>query len=317
MTQNRPAISSFLILLMILLGRKQHINLALLILSAYYWAAYTDDIFDTIMLMPPAFLFVGGFISSTLKIPLPLHSTRMPMSKSLQRPSSTASFASTASSTTNNSKEQGDKPRILCLHGKFQSGAIFSNKIAGARRKICREYELDFLDGPIILEQEDGDTDNATEDLSKAPRAWWVRSDDGKHTLVKEALEYVRQQTEAESYAAIIGFSQGGTLATALALSGALPNVRAVVTAGAPYISEAFDVATELSKDSCWNGSEIPKLHLAGETDALVSVESMRELCEKGGNGKFILHDQGHLFPTRSARVKEVLDFLGESLSEK
>lgn len=218
------------------------------------------------------------------------------------------------------------KPRILCLHGKFQSGYIFSNKIAGARRKIEREYELHFLDGPILLEtnsdKEDDGYDNDTAvvpDERLAPRSWWLRSEDGKHTLVREAFDYIMQRTEIDQYDALIGFSQGGTLATALALSGLFPNLRAVCTAGAPYITEAFEVASELcnsnSAPTLTNGLDIPKLHLAGERDDLVAVASTRELCQRGGNGTLILHDQGHLFPTRSARVKELLDFLGAALS--
>lgn len=173
---------------------------------------------------------------------------------------------------------------------------------------------MDFLDGPILLPQDDGD--NTSNDTA-AYYGWWQRSEDGKHTLVREALEYVLQNSEYEKYDGIIGFSQGGTLSTALALSGAMPKVRAVVTAGAPFVQEAFDVAQELSKQrssSIQDGLNIPKLHLAGETDSLVPMESMRALCEKGGNGKFIVHDQGHLFPTRSARVKEILDFLAAAL---
>jgi len=56
---------------------------------------------------------------------------------------------------------------------------------------------------------------------------------------------------------------------------------------------------------------------LAGETDAMVSLDWTRELVESGGNGEFIVHEQGHLFPTRSARVKEMLDFLGGELLDK
>ena len=248
------------------------------------------------------FAVAGGFIATNN--PLALLSLRPFMSQALARPSSTASFASSAS-TSKNDDNDDKKPHILCLHGKFQSGSSFSNKIGGARRKIAREYTLDFLDGPILLD-ESGDA-----------RSWWHRSDDGKHTLVREAFEYVIDQTEKDQYEAIIGFSQGGTLATVLALSGALPNVRCVITAGSPFIEEAFEVASELSNSSSFIGYDIAKLHLAGETDAMVPADSTRELCEKGGNGKLILHEQGHLFPTRSARVKEILDFLGMALSEK
>ncbi|KAL7428137.1 hypothetical protein ACHAXH_000768 [Discostella pseudostelligera] len=289
------------------------------------------------MTIPLTFLLASALTTNSVLLN---HSARyasmMELNKSLitRRPpaSTSTSFASSKSSTAMG--DEGDnnycrKPRILCLHGKFQSGYIFSNKIAGARRKIEREYELHFLDGPILLPRNKDDdggcdnddaVDNIVNDERFAPRSWWLRSEDGKHTLVREAFDYVMQQTEVDQYDAIIGFSQGGTLATALALSGIFPNVQAVCTAGAPYISEAFEVASQLynnssSSSSLKDGYDIPKLHLAGETDALVAVDSTRELCQKGGNGKLILHDQGHLFPTRSARVKEVLDFLGAALS--
>jgi len=117
--------------------------------------------------------------------------------------------------------------RILVLHGKFQSAAIMSNKIAGARRKLSRAYDLQFLDGPILLpDEKDG-----------GPfLAWWQKNEDGTHVLIDEAFDYVVEQTKGQSYDAIIGFSQGGVLATTLALSGRIPGVRAVVTAGAPMV---------------------------------------------------------------------------------
>ena len=253
-----------------------------------------------------SFVFSSGSFAATVNTPS-LHSTaRLLMDKqSLSRPTSTASLITTALSKNNDDDStQHIKPKILCLHGKYQSGAILRNKISGARRKLEREYELHFIDGPILLDNEE------------EAFAWWNRSEDGKHTLVREAFEYVFEQTKAEQYDAIIGFSQGGTLATSLAVSGVLPSIRVVITAGSPYIPEAFEIATELSKTSNSNGLDIPKLHMAGETDAMVPVDSTSELCEKGGNGQLIVHDQGHLFPTRSARVREILDFLAVALKK-
>jgi hypothetical protein len=222
------------------------------------------------------------------------------------------------------------KPRILCLHGYYQHASIFANKIAGARRKIERAYDLHFLDGPILLPPlQVGDNDNdefgAEEPaslLSLPPRGWWCKSETGDYLLIHEAFEYIAKHVKEEcvQYDAIIGFSQGGTLATALAVSGILgPNLRAVVTAGAPYNQQVFQIALELqttSPNDVVNGFDnVPKLHFAGSTDALVSLESTSELCRSGGSGKLIVHDQGHLFPTRSARVKEVLDFLDVAFS--
>lgn len=194
--------------------------------------------------------------------------------------------------------------RILCLHGKFQSGAILSNKIAGARRKLARTYELDFLDAPVKL-NEDGQL------------AWWLRDEQERHVLVDEAFEYVLKETKDKEYHAILGFSQGGVLATALALSGSMPSVQAVLTAGSPFVEEAFDVARQLATDKevVAAGKSIPKLHFAGETDNMVPVESTKLLCEEGGHGELIVHEKGHLFPTKAASVRYMLDFLEASLS--
>ena len=85
----------------------------------------------------------------------------------ISRSASTASFASSTSTTTKTTNDNESKPRILCLHGKFQSAAIFSNKIAGARRKLEREYDLHFIDGPIQLDEDNEDA-----------RAWWLRLED-------------------------------------------------------------------------------------------------------------------------------------------
>ena len=157
--------------------------------------------------------------------------------------------------------------------------------------------------------------------------AWFLRNEqaeDGSfhYSGIPEALDYILQETNGISYDAILGFSQGGTVATALAASGALPSVQAVVTAGSPFIEDVFvEVAAllgnknEVENDGAAGGGlAIPKLHLAGATDAMVSVESTRRLCERGGNGQLLLHEQGHLFPTRAALVKDILEFLERSL---
>jgi predicted esterase len=200
--------------------------------------------------------------------------------------------------------------RILCLHGKMQSGAIMSNKIAGARRKLAREYDLHFLDAPIVLTSEGGS--------EMGPQlAWWTRNEDGKHILVQEAFDYVLQKTKGESYDALLGFSQGGVLATALSLSGAFPDVRAVVTAGSPMVDEAFQVAMDMADEATVeNGKNIPKYHFAGETDVMVPVESSRTMCEEGGSGVLVLHEKGHMFPTRAQYVNEMMEFLSESLAD-
>ena len=202
------------------------------------------------------------------------------------------------------------KPRILCLHGRCQSGSILRNKIAGARRKLEKSYDLTFLDGPLRLLE--------TVEAADEPQfAWWERTEDhSKHLYVKEALEYVIDHCQSQTerpYDALLGFSQGGVVATALCLTGKLPTIQAVVTAGAPMNEQAFLKAKVIAqKDDLVikRGVEIPKFHLAGATDALVSVESTQQLCEAGGSGILIQHEKGHLFPTKALYTNQMMEFL-------
>ena len=147
--------------------------------------------------------------------------------------------------------------------------------------------------------------------------AWWQKNEDGTHVLIDEAFDYVVEQTKGQSYDAIIGFSQGGVLATTLALSGRIPGVRAVVTAGAPMVKEAFEVVSHFAtEETLREGSKIPKLHLAGETDDMVHLSSTALLCSEGGTGELVVHDKGHLFPTKSLYVKCILNFLATALED-
>jgi len=154
-------------------------------------------------------------------------------------------------------------------------------------------------------------------------------------------MEYVRNYVLAQEqpYDVILGFSQGGLLATALALSGDLPagTIRAVITASSPYVPAVFDVAKQRSdaatsstvKDdetshdeasrasSCWEqGSKIPKLHFAGEADTMIPPDMVKQLCQIGGNGRSILHEKGHLFPTNAIHVNAMMDFLAQHVTD-
>ena len=228
------------------------------------------------------------------------------------------------------------KKKILCLHGRCQSGAMMSNKIGGARKKLQRVYELDFLDAPfeIALQPQVGDSDNEQQPPPQRQLEWWTRDEStgNPQSNVKEAFEYVMESTKDKNYDAVIGFSQGGLLGTAMVLMGAFPTVRAVVTAGSPFRQEPFDTADQFllqleqdeeeealtiqQQQQQQRGKHIPKLHFAGETDKMVPVDSIQQLCEIGGNGRVIIHEKGHLFPTKAMYVNEMLEFLKMTLDD-
>ena len=99
-------------------------------------------------------------------------------------------------------------------------------------------------------------------------------------------------------------------------LSGKLPpTIQALITAGSPFTQEAYDIAT--NEKTKIDGDDdkslsIPKLHFAGQNDTMVPVESTKKLCEKGGNGELIVHEKGHLFPTKAVHANYMIEFLAK-----
>lgn len=219
-----------------------------------------------------------------------------------------------------------NKKKVLCLHGRCQSGSMMSNKIAGARKKLQRIYDLDFLDAPFVIKTVISNEGDQPQTPPPRQLEWWTRDEStGKpQSNMKEAFEYVIESTKDKDYDAVIGFSQGGLLVTAMTLMGAFPTVRAVVTAGSPFRQEPFDTAdkfiAELEEEKAsyitGRGKDIPKLHFAGETDKMVPMDSVQQLCEIGGNGRMVIHEKGHLFPTKAVYVNEMLEFLKTALDE-
>lgn len=195
-----------------------------------------------------------------------------------------------------------------------------SNKIGGAKRKLAKLYDLDFLDGPIL------EVSETQEENQPQQYAWWIRNEKGRDILMQECFDFVLEQTKDKSYDAVLGFSQGGLLATALVSSGRMPGIRAVVTAGAPFVQDVWDFcmtppdgATEDKvvdmKTAIETGMSVPKLHFAGETDAIIPVDRVQALCDVGGNGEVVLHEKGHMFPTKAVSVNKMMEFLQESLT--
>jgi predicted esterase len=306
--------------------------------------------------MPSSPLVV--FIVARL-LPLFIYSLLIPLSTVAMTPKTssptitiTTSTSTSTSTTSTTSMLAIAKPRILCLHGLSQSGTIFSNKIGGARRKLARRFDLDFLDGPVALvlvpEKEDATTCARTAAAAAAVAAatapsttttatatfgWWIRDEtSGEHNVgqLQAPFDYIRDYAKGKDYVAVLGFSQGGLLATALALSGDMPSLKAVITAGAPHVDEPFATALARAADAdaaaaaaaaaankssiLELGRAIPKLHFAGDTDAIIAVERVQKLSQEGGNGTVILHEKGHLFPTKAAQVNAMVEFLEEHL---
>lgn len=147
--------------------------------------------------------------------------------------------------------------------------------------------------------------------LSPPHLCWWNASDDG---LVYEGWQETRDVVSAalERYAptSILGFSQGGILAAAVAAlsrRGELPPVRsAVLIAGrkprAALLQPAFAEPVAL-----------PSLHVWGERDTLTGqyCEELVE-CFSAPEREVLRWPGGHVVPTRGPAHEAIVRFLGE-----
>ena len=178
-----------------------------------------------------------------------------------------------------------EKKLILCLHGGHQSGEIMKQKIAGSRKKLERTYDLHFLDAPYEIMRtttaeplSPPSSTISSQSPSPSPSQlqpqrqleWWSKQDEdclaiddnndsnnninnniinnrSTNNRLQESIEYVLEATKDTQYDAIIGFSQGGLLATAMLVRGGFPSVRALVTAGAPYRKAPFEVCGSIT----------------------------------------------------------------------
>lgn len=49
----------------------------------------------------------------------------------------------------------------------------------------------------------------------------------------------------------------------------------------------------------------------------MVAVESTQRLCDCGGRGELVVHDKGHLFPTKAVYTHQMMEFLAKHVGEK
>jgi len=109
--------------------------------------------------------------------------------------------------------------KVLCLHGFLQNGKVFSEKSSGIRKLLKKSnIQLDYIDGPVILEQKDLpfqiDSDKWQEILDASlNKAWFYHDDISKNLDLTEAIKTVVQYIKENGpYDGIMGFSQGAAV---------------------------------------------------------------------------------------------------------
>jgi Serine hydrolase (FSH1) len=97
---------------------------------------------------------------------------------------------------------------------------------------------------------------------------------------VSEGLDFVVQHIHQQPhpYEALLGFSQGGVVATAVACSGRVPGSQAVVTAGSPLIEEAFRVLQEIHATEALDSFSVGWSRSTVSLEVLLSTSTKQHL---------------------------------------
>lgn len=189
--------------------------------------------------------------------------------------------------------------RVLALHGKSQNKEVFRTRLSALPKKL-KKFGVSFhiVEAPHDMPLREGD--------SVAMKTWFdriefrsVEPESLETTLKLVEREWKQAEEEGDPFKAILGFSQGGTLTGIISSQpDRFPGLKFVVVVGAPN-NDIVDATT------------IPRglmsLHCAGETDAVVPIDSSRALADKFHEPEFYVHEQGHCIPSRAVGQRKIV----------
>ena len=202
---------------------------------------------------------------------------------------------------------EGDRLRVLCLHGYGQSSGVFERRLEDvlAKLRISTEMgealQLVYADAPVELPREGGD--------EVAMRCWYPMAD-GDATLSAEDTERAVSGLrcalrEHAPLAGVFAFSQGASLLSLVSAED-LAGIQFIVCAGGG-VQRTRARRADAAKHA------VPSLHWAGRLDGVVPVDASARLCsEFFEGGRLEEHAHGHIFPSR----REDVDVLGAFISE-
>lgn len=197
-------------------------------------------------------------------------------------------------------------PHILCLHGSYQSGEIFSGKLKMLQKRLRGIAVLYFVDAPHVPEDASGGDRGRCWWQKGAqrgqPHPHWAQQWASSQDILRGALRHAERV--GRPFDGVLGFSNGAAVAAmllaGLADSGspALPRF-AILCAG--YLPTALQGAQAL---------DVPSLHVVGSADEQVPLEQARPLQQLFLQAQEYLHDQGHLVPQRAADCEVFVNFI-------
>ena len=201
---------------------------------------------------------------------------------------------------------------LLAFHGFSLNGARMQAQLAALTPGLPEELAVVCPDAPHSCELESVDRLYQRWGIARLPPPylnWWNATDDGREYRGWEATrEFVKELLLHYAPVGILGFSQGGILATAIAAlshAGELPAIRfAVIVAGGPPRAQIIKpfLATNIA---------VPSLHIWGERDSIAASAAPAALeCFDPATREQMIWPGAHSVPPTGPGALAIVNFV-------
>jgi len=203
---------------------------------------------------------------------------------------------------------------LLVFHGFTMNGEVMLAALGPLVSALAPKVNVVSLNAPHACSEESVQRMYEGSKVRPLPppyRRWWDATDDGLHYRGwEETRDLVREALDRYAPASILGFSQGGILAAAvaaLAQSGELPPAHSAVLIAGRKPRDARLQAAFMDPIA------LPSLHVWGERDTLTG-QYCQELVQHFSpeTREIAIWPGGHVVPTRGPAYDAILRFVLE-----
>jgi pimeloyl-ACP methyl ester carboxylesterase len=202
--------------------------------------------------------------------------------------------------------------KLLAFHGFTQNGAVLREALAPLLARLPATIALRCPDGPVECAPASVDRMFAALGGTRHPgpyRSWWNASDDGQqYRGWEQTRALLSSELATEEPCGVLGFSQGGMLAAAVAAlsaRGELPAIRfAILVAGQKPRAALMQPWFE-------QPIAVPSLHVCGERDAR-SMPGSRALAERFDprTARTVVWPGPHVVPSHGPGADAIVEFI-------